>query len=79
MSLFIAITRHEHDVMLAKEQSEEKDQLLQILSGKEKDAMATISSNTSQLLAMKTLLEETQTALEQEREKNQQAIVEKER
>ena len=64
---------------MAKEQLEEKDQLLQRLSGKDEDAMATINSKTSQLLAMKTLLEETQAALEQEREKNQQAMVEKER
>ena len=79
MLLFIATARHKHEVMLAKEQLEEKDQLLQRLSGKEEDAMATISSKTSQLLAVKTLLEETQAALEQEREKNKQAMVEKER
>ena len=79
MLLFIAIARHKHEIILAKEQLEEKDQLLQRLSGKEKDAMAAISSKTSQLLGMKTLLEETQAALEQEREKNQQAMVEKER
>ena len=79
MLLFIATARHKHEVMLAKEQLEEKDQLLQRLSGKEEDAMATINSKTSQLLAVKTLLEETQAALEQERGKNKQAMVEKER
>ena len=79
MLLLIATARHKHEVMLAREQLEEKDQLLQRLSGKDEDAMATINSKTSQLLAMKTLLEETQAALEQEREKNQQAVVEKER
>lgn len=65
--------------MLAKEQLHEKERLLQQLRGKEEDTMATINSKTSQLLAIKTLLEETQAALEQEREKNKVAVVEKER
>lgn len=79
MLLFIATAIHKHEVMLAKEQLQEKEQLLQQLSGKEEDTVATISSKNSQLLAVKTLLEETQAALEQEREKNKQAVLEKER
>lgn len=79
MLLFIATARHKHEVMLATEQLQEKEQLLQQLNGKEEDAMAAISSKTSQLLAIKTLLEETQAALEQEKEKNKQAVEEKER
>lgn len=79
MLLYIATARHQHEVMLAKEQLHEKERLLQQLRGKEEDTMATINSKTSQLLAIKTLLEETQAALEQEREKNKVAVVEKER
>ena len=79
MLLYIATARHKHEVMLTKEQLQEKEQLLQQLRGKEEDTMATINSKTSQLLAIKTLLEETQAALEQERDKNKQAMVEKER
>ena len=79
MLLYIATARHKHEVMLTKEQLLEKERLLQQLRGKEEDTMAAINSKTSQLLAIKTLLEETQTALEQERNKNKQAIVEKER
>jgi len=65
--------------MLSKEQLQEKEQLLQQMRGKEEDTMAAINSKTSQLLAIKTLLEETQGALEQEKEKSKLAIVEKER
>ena len=79
MLLYIATARHKHEVMLTKEQLQQKEQLLQQLSVKEEDTMATINSKTSQLLAIKTLLEETQAALEQEREKNKQVMVEKER
>ena len=79
MLLYIATARHKHEVMLTKEQLLEKERLLKQLRGKEEDTMAAINSKTSQLLAIKTLLEETQTALEQERNKNKQAIVEKER
>ena len=79
MILYIATARHKHQVMLTKEQLEEKERSLQQLRGKEEDTMATISSKASQLLAIKTLLEETKSALEQERQKNKQAVVEKER
>ena len=79
MLLYIATARDKHEVMLTKEQLMEKERLLQQLRGKEEDTMATINSKTSQLLAIKTLLEETQAALEQERDKNKQATVEKER
>ena len=79
MLLYIATARHKHEVMLTKEQLQEKEQLLQQFRGKEEDTTATINSKTSQLLAIKTLLEETQAALEQERDKNKQAMVEKER
>lgn len=53
--------------------------MLQQLRGKDEDTTATINTKTSQLLAIKTLLEETQAALEQEKEKNKLAMVEKER
>ena len=79
MIIYIAIARHKHEVMLTKEQLEEKERSLQQLRGREEDTMATINSKTSQLLAIKTLLEETQSSLEQERQKNKQAMVEKER
>ena len=79
MIIYIATARHKHEVMLTKEQLEEKERSLQQLRGREEDTMATINSKTSQLLAIKTLLEETQSALEQERQKNKQAMVEKER
>ena len=78
-NIYIATARHKHEVMLTKEQLEEKERSLQQLRGREEDTMATINSKTSQLLAIKTLLEETQSALEQERQKNKQAMVEKER
>lgn len=79
MLLYIATARDKHEVMLTKEQLLEKEQLLQQLRGKDEDTMATINSKTSQLLAIKTLLEETQASLELERNKNKQAMVEKER
>lgn len=79
MLLYLATARHQHEVMLTKEQLLEKEQLLQQFRGKEEDTIATISSKTSQLLAIKTLLEETQAALEQEREKSKLAMVERER
>ena len=65
--------------MLAKEQSLEKEQLLRQLRGREEDLTASVTTKTSQLAAIKTLLEETQSALEQEREKSKTAMVEKER
>ncbi|XP_065920078.1 golgin subfamily A member 5-like isoform X2 [Dysidea avara] len=71
--------RHQHDAMLAKEQSLEKEQLLRQLRGREEDLTASVTTKTSQLAAIKTLLEETQSALEQEREKSKTAMVEKER
>ena len=72
MLLFIATERYKHEIMLAKG---EKDQLLQKLS----DSMATIDNKTDQILAVNTLLEETEAALKQEREKHQLTVVGKER
>ena len=65
--------------MLAKEQLQEKEQLFGQLRGRNEDLSASVTTKTSQLAAIKALLEETQSALEQEREKNRSAMVEKER
>jgi len=79
MLLYIATARHQHDAMLAMEQLQEKEQLLRQLRGREEDLTASVTAKTSQLAAIKALLEETQSALEQEREKSKTVIVEKER
>ena len=79
MLLYIATARHQHDAMLAKEQLQEKEQLLRHLRGREEDLTASVTTKASQLAAIKALLEETQSALEQEREKSKSAMVEKER